>query len=307
MDNKKLMRILLRDITELQEIVAGMKISETYDPFDVELLATRISGVRHMLEVLTDAAASKVQEIEKPGREVIVENPASVTKTVISAGPPVSEPVARLDMPQAGTPVRQPEPVEYASRPAVKAEETVSPQPEPAEYVSKPAGKEEERVSSQPEPVKSESKSVVEKEEPVSIQPEPALSIKSADTVAPGDMDNDDMELEEETVTEGPQTLGEKFSHGKSVNDLLLEQGKSDYRFSNMPVTNLQAAIGINDRFLFTRELFEGKSDSFAETIRKIDSFETIHDAAVYLRENFKWKKNETSLKFIDLVKRRFL
>jgi hypothetical protein len=210
-------------------------------------------------------------------------------------------------MGQAGTPVRQPEPVEYASGPAVKAEETVSPQPEPAEYVSKPAGKEEETVSPQPEPVKSESKPVVKKEEPVSIQPEPALSIKSKDTVESDDMDNDDMELEEETVTEGPQTLGEKFSHGRSVNDLLLEHGKTDYKFSNMPVASLQAAIGINDRFLFTRELFEGKSDTFAETIRKIDSFETIHDAAVYLRENYKWKKNETSLKFIDLVKRRFL
>jgi hypothetical protein len=307
MDNKKLMRILLRDITELQELVAGMKISETYDPFDVELLATRISGVRHMLEVLSAAAASKSQEAEKSGREGIDEKPASVSKTGISAEPPVSEPVASAEMGQAGTPVRQPEPVEYASRPAVNEERTISPQPEPAEYVSKPAGKEEERVSPQPEPVKSESKAVVKKEESVSIQPEPASDIKSEDAAVPDDMENDEMELEEETVTEGPQTLGEKFSHGKSVNDLLLEQGKTDYKFSNMPVASLQAAIGINDRFLFTRELFEGKNDVFAETIRKIDSFNTIHDAAVYLRENYKWKKNETSLKFIDLVKRRFL
>jgi hypothetical protein len=308
MDNKKLMRILLRDITELQELVAGMKISETYDPFDVELLATRISGVRHMLEVLSAAAASKLQEAEKSGREGIVENPAAtVTKTVLSSEPPVSEPAVSMEMPQAGTPVRQTEPVEYASKPAVKAEETVPPQPEPVEYVSKPALKAEETVPPRPEPVEFVSKPVVKEEAPVSIQPEPALSIKSADTVESDGMDNDDMELEEETVTEGPQTLGEKFSHGRSVNDLLLEQGKTDYKFSSMPVASLQAAIGINDRFLFTRELFEGKSDVFAETIRKIDSFKTIHDAAVYLRENFKWKKNETSLKFIDLVKRRFL
>ena len=29
-------------------------------------------------------------------------------------------------------------------------------------------------------------------------------------------------------------------------------------------------------------------------------------EAAEYLRVNFKWKKNEASLKFINLVKRRF-
>ncbi len=307
MDNKKLMRILLRDVTELQELVAGIKIAETYDSIDVELLATRISGVRHMLEVLSDAAAAGKVEVEKPGREAIGVNPSAVTKTVIPEPPPVEEPVTRQEIRHGETPVRKPEPVEYASKPAVKAEETVPPQPEPVEYVSKPAVKAEETVPPQPEPVEFVSKPVVKEEAPVSIQPEPALSVKSEDTVKSDDMDNDDMELEEETVTEGPQTLGEKFSHGRSVNDLLLEHGKTDYKFSNMPVASLQAAIGINDRFLFTRELFEGKSDAFAEAIRKIDSFETIHDAAVYLRENFKWKKNETSLKFIDLVKRKFL
>ena len=306
MDNIKLMRILLRDVTELQELVAGMKITETYDPFDVELLATRISGVRHMLEVLS-VATNKSQEVVKPVREAIAENPPAVNKTVLSAEPPVREPVSRQEISQTGTRVRQPEPVEYASRPAVNTEETFSPQPEPAEFLSKSAGKEMETVTPQPEPVISESKPAMKVDEPVSKQPEPASPTKAADAVSPDDMDNDEMELEEETVTEGPQTLGEKFSHGRSVNDLLLEQGKTDYKFSNMPVASLQAAIGINDRFLFTRELFEGKSDVFAETIRAIDSFKTIHDAAVYLRENYKWKKNETSLKFIDLVKRRFL
>ncbi len=307
MDNKKLMRILLRDVTELQELVAGMKMSETYDPFDVELLATRISGVRHMLEVLDAAAANKVQEVVKPGGEAGIENSAAVTKTVLSEEPLVNEPVTRIGVPQVEIPVRKTEPVEYASMPAAKPAETVPPQPEPVKYVSKPADKPAETVPPRPEPVEFVSKPVVKEGEHVSIQPQPAPSVKPADAAAPDDMDNDDMELEEEPVTEGLQTLGEKFSHGKSVNDLLLEQGKSDYRFSNMPVTSLQAAIGINDRFLYTRELFEGKSDVFADTIRQLDSFKTIHEAAVYLRENFKWKKNETSLKFIDLVKRKFL
>ncbi len=266
MDNKKLMRILLRDVTELQELVAGMKISQTYDPFDVELLATRISGVRHMLEVVADAGTTnQKQEIEKPARETIMEDFAAANRVDLYEKPSVKEPVIVEEKPREEAPVRKPEPVESFSKPEVKVEE------------------------------------------PIPQQPRPSPSLEAINEVVPEVIDNDDMELEEEIVPEGPQTLGEKFSHSKSVNDLLLEQGKTDSKFSKLPVVSLQSAIGINDKFLFTRELFEGKSDAFAETIRKIDSFETIHDAAVYLRENFKWKKNETSLKFIDLVKRKFL
>ncbi len=261
-----MMRILLRDVTELQELVAGMKIAETYDPFEIELLFTRISGVRHMLEVVSDAVTTNhKQEIEMPTRKSIKEDFAAGGKAVVYEEPSVKEPIIKEEIPREETPVRKPEPVESVSKPEVKVEEPVPP------------------------------------------QPEPSPSSETTETAASEDVDNDDMELEEEKIAEGQQTLGEKFSHGKSVNDLLLEQGKSDSKFSKMPVVSLQSAIGINDRFLFTRELFEGKSDAFAETIRKIDSFETIHDAAIYLRENFKWKKNETSLKFIDLVKRKFL
>jgi len=266
MDNKKLMRILLRDVTELQELVAGMKISETYDPFEVELLFTRISGVRHMLEVVSDAVATtQKQEVERPDREMNKESFVTENRAVVYEEPSVKVPIIKAEISREEAPVRKPEPVVPLPKPEIKVEE------------------------------------------PVPSQPEASPTLEETKTSDNEDIDNDDMELEEEIVTEGPQTLGEKFSHGKSVNDLLLEQGKTDSKFSKLPVVSLQSAIGINDRFLFTRELFEGKSDAFAETIKKIDSFDTIHDAAVYLRENFKWKRNETSLKFIDLVKRKFL
>jgi len=90
------------------------------------------------------------------------------------------------------------------------------------------------------------------------------------------------------------------------VNDLLLEKGKSDPKVAHLPIESLASAIGINDRFLFVRELFDGKSEEFNETISQIDLMKDIHEAAAYLRNMYKWKKSETSLKFIDLVKRRF-
>ncbi len=102
------------------------------------------------------------------------------------------------------------------------------------------------------------------------------------------------------------QILGEKFTAGKSVNDLLMEEkGKSDLRFS-LPITSLASAIGTNDRFLFTRELFDGNMDRFYETIHKLDTMPSIREAVDFLQENFQWKKSETSNKLLELVKRRF-
>ena len=79
-----------------------------------------------------------------------------------------------------------------------------------------------------------------------------------------------------------------------------------EFKLSNRPVSSIKSAIGINDRFQFIRELFDGNADKFAETVSKIDEMKNIGEAVEYLRQSFKWKKNETSLKFVGLVKRRF-
>jgi hypothetical protein len=100
--------------------------------------------------------------------------------------------------------------------------------------------------------------------------------------------------------------LAEKFVAGKSLNDLLLEKTRFGFKFSNMPLTSLVSSIGTNEKFLFTRELFDGNMESFSETVQKLDAMDTIREAADFLRDNFKWKKSETSLRFIDLIKRRF-
>jgi hypothetical protein len=120
--------------------------------------------------------------------------------------------------------------------------------------------------------------------------------------------ESDTMELQEpEEEEKNGKVLGEKFITGKSVNEMISGSGKMEYKLSDRPVNSIRASIGINDRFLFTRELFEGNPERYTEAVTKLDSLRNLNEAVAYLRENFTWKKNETSLKFIDLVKRRFL
>ena len=113
----------------------------------------------------------------------------------------------------------------------------------------------------------------------------------------------------EETVQKEEEIshrLGDSFMKGKSLNDMVDDHNKLEFKLSNRPVSNIQAAIGINDRFQYIRELFDGSSEKYADTVTSLDSMNSINEAVSYLQQNFKWKKNETSMKFTNLVKRRF-
>jgi len=115
------------------------------------------------------------------------------------------------------------------------------------------------------------------------------------------------MEEETEPITE-KQCLGESFLHEKSVNEVLSNETNNNLenKLSNSPVNNIKENIGINDRYLYIRELFNGNADAFSTAVTELDKLHNIQEAVDYLQQNYKWKKNETSLKFINLVKRRF-
>ncbi len=102
------------------------------------------------------------------------------------------------------------------------------------------------------------------------------------------------------------KVFGEKFSKEPSLNDKLSSGTAYESKIKGKPVTNLKGSIGLNDRFLYTRELFGNDSARYDEAIEKLDQFSNLLEAIEYLEKNFVWVKNNTSLKFMDLVKRRF-
>lgn len=101
--------------------------------------------------------------------------------------------------------------------------------------------------------------------------------------------------------------VGENFHIEKSLNDTIGNSNNTlDQKIAHSRITSLQSAIGINDRFLFIRELFNNDGDLYMEAIKRLDQCEDIREAVEYLSSNFKIKKTETSLKFVELIKRRF-
>ncbi len=71
-------------------------------------------------------------------------------------------------------------------------------------------------------------------------------------------------------------------------------------------VTNLSEAIGINDRFLFIREIFDGNLNHYSEAITKLNNVNNLSEArdiiSSYTDDN---NDNEAVKQLLDLVKRK--
>ncbi len=203
---------------------------------------------------------------------------------------------------------------EYAEE--LKIVEREQEKPVSAESFEEPAEEkqpDEKEIVNEPEIAEPRQEDIREKEpapKPV-MEDSPGTTVQeesgTSKPLTTRDKEDDDMLEEEAEKTEATSRLGDSFLKGKSVNDLITDQNKLEFKLSNRPVSSIQAAIGINDRFQYIRELFDGDNQKFLEAVKALDSKQNIKEAVDYLRTNYKWKKNETSLKFVNLVKRRFL
>ena len=109
-----------------------------------------------------------------------------------------------------------------------------------------------------------------------------------------------------ESFEKEKSVVGQSFQKEKSLNDTIGENKSAGPNVANGPIASLRAAIGLNDRFLFIREIFDNNAEKYNTIIDHLDKLETIQQAVDYLKVNLSLQKNETSLKFVELLKRRF-
>ncbi|HPS11662.1 MAG TPA: hypothetical protein PLB87_00210 [Prolixibacteraceae bacterium] len=115
-------------------------------------------------------------------------------------------------------------------------------------------------------------------------------------------------ETEEITMEEEPeiQKQEEQPVAEPSIYEKLAATTNPEIKTKGKPVDNIMNAIGINDKFMFSKELFANDAQKFEDTVNHLDSLNTFIEAIDFLEKNFKWTKNDASLKFMDLLKRRF-
>lgn len=74
------------------------------------------------------------------------------------------------------------------------------------------------------------------------------------------------------------------------------------------PIESLRKAIGLNDRFLFIREIFNGDKNAYDQAIAKLEKSSSTDDAkAVIISYTGSSKENEAVKQLMDLVKRKLI
>ena len=83
-------------------------------------------------------------------------------------------------------------------------------------------------------------------------------------------------------------------------------------KLNKSKILDLKKGMGLNQRFLFTNDLFSGDKNAFESTLTKLNSFDSIIEAKAYLSSDiesaFDWDlESSTVVQFISLLERKFI
>ncbi|MDE6570446.1 MAG: hypothetical protein K2K43_07495 [Alistipes sp.] len=121
--------------------------------------------------------------------------------------------------------------------------------------------------------------------------PEPAIAV-SEPAPAPagnvlGDVINHDVRTLADTI-EPPRDMASSLRRKTAISDL-------------------RQAIGINDKFLLIRDLFDGDSAAYEAAMQALNDAESIDDCMIYLTENYAWNADSEGVRLLmDLLERKF-
>lgn len=107
------------------------------------------------------------------------------------------------------------------------------------------------------------------------------------------------------TAEEQPQRLGDVLGGGvTTLADVMAASDEPTTPFNR--VEELRKAIGLNDKFLMIRDLFDGDAERYEATIDTLDEFEDLDECMIYIVENFRWNPDSEAARLIvSLLERK--
>ena len=325
MDNKTILELIKKNLEEINLLVDDLYKGGDYNQLLIEITSAKTNILHQELKLLTptESSASISNYFELVAEPIVHDDFHDVPSPIVEIEPepesvsalvdelPVVEPITAevgepevesepaFEQPEAESLAIEEDSLQIEESPLSEEPNIVEPvQENTFEEVTAPAFEEpktDEIIIDEVEAELLNVEEVAEEIPPVAeeiIQSEEVLDVESTEILAPERADK--------------KVFGEQFSKEPSLHDKLSGSTSISSRIKGLPISNLRSAIGLNDRFLYTRELFENDSSKFDLTVDTIDQLSSFLEAIEYLEKNFKWTKNENSLKFMDLVKRRF-
>jgi hypothetical protein len=233
---------------------------------------------------LVQNAAEPLQEAPQPEPAQIAPA-AEQVKVEVQAFMPPNEP--------AGQEKAKPQQEEE-----VKEEELLLKEDEPEIKTQPDVDKEHNLVEDKPE------KKLVKGDPGEHIQEKPVKEEKEEEKPSEARQDKAELNAKFQGVGQSG-SLNERIGQGKIHSSL-------SSKLQMNPISDLTKAIGLNEKFLYIKELFKNDSNAFSEAVSKLNSFHNLAEAEHYLfdelSEKFYWdKKSETVAKFFELVQRRYI
>ena len=124
---------------------------------------------------------------------------------------------------------------------------------------------------------------------------------------------------DEEKEVEQAENLVEKLednneiSSKPDINEAFAKEDKSiSGHLQKQPIADLMSAIGLNERYLYANDLFEGDMEEFKNAIKMLNEFENGTDAKSFfesgLRSSYNWEDdNALAQALFNLIERRYL
>ena len=107
-------------------------------------------------------------------------------------------------------------------------------------------------------------------------------------------------------VEEKPQTLADAIPAPQTLADIITAPTALAEEINNARVRSLRDGIGLNDKFLMIRDLFDGDGEAYEEAINALDELETLDDCMIHIIENYAWNPDSEGSKFImQLLERK--
>ncbi len=158
-----------------------------------------------------------------------------------------------------------------------------------------------EEVAIEEEPLESIEEEHLDEEEEEAISSDNSLEAEEEEDMLPT-MSLEEMEQKEEL--ESKPDLNEVFSEG--------EDASLSSQLKKQPIADLLSAIGLNERYSYANELFDGDVDDFKRAVGLLNDFDSASEAIDFfnneLSRTYNWEAdNEIVKALFQLVERRHL
>ena len=308
------------DLVDEEEIEE--EIEEVEQPSATDIIAATVANALAGASIAEALTETSPEEPSAP--EVIVVEPAKEEDTTIIEPAPIE-----VELPHEETPVVIPEPESVAApdekpaeKPAKKAAREMNSLFNMDEVRRQPRSKHQRMMSIYNSEPKQEKVVDISKifnldiDEPAEVAPTEVAPVEVAPVkVKPvakpiaepvAKPKPVEVPVAKPIVEEKPQTLADAIPATQTLADVITAPTALAEEINNARVHSLRDGIGLNDKFLMIRDLFDGDSEAYDEAINALDAMETFDDCMIHIIENYAWNPDSEGSKFImQLLERK--